>query len=214
MDFSDKYKNKQVDLHDAVNEFFVDNGVCHFYCKVESKQDIINKYSVEGYEITNPEFTDYLLQLTDFVPNGMPVVLEITGCKFSEKEQKHIEDAIWNYFELLLAKSQNIKKKFQIRTVWNTVFLLGCIGIAALNNYDYIGVISEIFYIMFWFFGDSIIEYFAFDRKETNAQRIRYAQLQSMKIYFSDSFVDREFSDDEVDSFCNEIEEHIDSTEL
>ena len=97
-----KFKNKKFNYKKYVKDFYIENGKAHVHANVSCYEDIISKYSVEGYEFLNQDFIDYIEEVTYYIPVEYPVILEISGCKFTEKEEEIIADTFGLFLRIRL----------------------------------------------------------------------------------------------------------------
>ena len=64
--------------------------------------DVIDHYSVKGYEWPNSNFLQFIEDNAYFIPTDYPLVLEICGTHFSERQQQTIESTIRDFFKNLI----------------------------------------------------------------------------------------------------------------
>ena len=101
-----RFNRKSVDVAKFVKDLYVDNGMAYISCNVDKYTDIVNKHSVKGYEWPNGHFVEFIDDNAQFVPTEYPIILEICGCDFTEKEQACIEETISDYYALQLGNAQ------------------------------------------------------------------------------------------------------------
>ena len=75
-------------------------------------------------------------------------------------------------------------------------------------------MLYEMVYILFWFFGDRLIEYLILDEFTISHEKMHYAQILSMKVIFTDKYSDEDISDNEADSYRGEIIRNIMDNEI
>lgn len=209
-DFRLYFLRKKVDYDKAVKYYFIDKDVAYITCKVSGLDDIISRYSVPGYELLSEDFSNYLERIMIHIPEKYPLVLEITGHQFTKDEQTRIEDAIWTQFELQFGAVQKKHRIGIIRAIWFAIFL----GVSALLLLNTSQMLYEMIYILFWFFGDRLIEYLILDGFAVNREKLHYAQILSMKVIFTDKYSDEEISDVEADSYRGDIIKNIMDNEI
>lgn len=201
---------KNVDYDKAVRYYFIDKGVAYISCKVTGLDDVICHYSVPGYEILSEDFSNYLERIMEHIPEKYPLVLEITGHKFSPEEQTRIEDAIWTQFELRFGSAQKQQRSSIIRIIWFTVFLvLSVILLMNTQNLAY-----EMAWVLFWFFGDRLIEYILLDELDISRKKMHIAQILSMKVVFTENYSDDDLSEREAASYRSEVIENVMDDEI
>ena len=204
-DFRLYFLRKRVDYDKAVKYYFIDKDVAYITCKVSGLDDIISHYSVPGYELLNEDFSNYLERIMIHIPEKYPLVLEITGHQFTKDEQTRIEDAIWTQFELQFGAIQKKQRIGIIRALWFAIFL----GVSAFLLLNTKQMLYEMVYILFWFFGDRLIEYLILDEFTISHEKMHYAQILSMKVIFTDKYSDEDISDNEADSYRGDIIRNI-----
>lgn len=201
---------KNVDYDKAIHYYFIDKGVAYISCKVTGLDDVICHYSVPGYEILSEDFSNYLERIMEHIPEKYPLVLEITGHKFSPDEQTRIEDAIWTQFELRFGSAQKQQRSNIIRIIWFTVFLV--LSVILLMNTQ--NMVYEMAWVLFWFFGDRLIEYILLDELDISRKKMHIAQILSMKVVFTEKYSDDDLSEREAASYRSEVIENVMDDEI
>ena len=204
------FLRKKVDYDKAVKFYFIEKDVAYITCKVSGLDDIVSHYSVPGYELLNEDFSNYLDRIMKHIPEKYPLVLEITGHQFTKDEQTRIEDAIWTEYELQFGAVQQKQRSGIIRGIWFAIFL-GLSAVLLLNTKQ---MLYELVYILFWFFGDRLIEYLILDEFNITREKMHYAQILSMKVVFTDNYSDEDISDNEADSYRGEVIKNIMDNEI
>ena len=193
------FKKKEVDYAKYIRDFYLDNGIAYISCNVRCMEDVINRYSVRGYEDLNPEFAGYIEENAYHIPVEYPIVLEICGCSFNAEEKKTIEETVQDYFGLKLGDAQldlSLNRANSIR-----LLVLGLASFAlffVLGKLDVLGTVLDFaFWFFIWEFGDMVWR----ARSELLENKTAAAQLASVKVVFR-----REFTDDHADDrLANEI---------
>ncbi len=209
-DFRLYFLRKRVDYEKAVKYYFIEKDVAYIACKVSGLDDIVSHYSVPGYELLNEDFCNYLERIMIHIPEKYPLVLEITGHQFTKDEQTRIEDAIWTQFELQFGAVQKKQRSGIIRAVWFVIFL----ALSAFLLLNTRQMLYEMVYILFWFFGDRLIEYLILDEFAISREKMHYAQILSMKVIFTDKYSDEDISDNDADSYRGDIIKNIMDNEV
>ena len=62
-----------------MREIYIENGLAFISCKVKSINDIVDRYSVDGYEWLDESFARYIESNAAYIPTEYPIVLEIIG---------------------------------------------------------------------------------------------------------------------------------------
>ncbi|MBR0131441.1 MAG: hypothetical protein IJM08_09075, partial [Firmicutes bacterium] len=52
-----QFSRKRVDVSKYIKDFYVENGLAYISCNVSGYYDIIDRYSVDGYEWLSEPFT-------------------------------------------------------------------------------------------------------------------------------------------------------------
>ncbi|MCR5107006.1 MAG: hypothetical protein K6B28_02480 [Lachnospiraceae bacterium] len=162
----------------------IENGVAYIPCKADNIDDIISKYSVKGCESLDTEFITYIIDYAEFVPPEYPVVLEISGAKFTPEEKNIISDTVTADMDYILGRTEefiNIRRRRFIYMIIGTV-LSGVILFIAKKMFE--GVPLEFFYVLFWLFADTIVRYLFIDKLDFKEEKIHMGRLASMTVEF------------------------------
>ena len=213
-DYRLRYSRKRVDFEKCLNYYFIDNGIAYITCKVTGMNDVIDHYSVPGYEILNSDFTTHLERVMQFIPEKYPLVMELTGHHFTDEEKQTIEDAVWRQFELRLGIEEVKRRRNIIRIIWFGVFLFLSALLLRWVLREFGLFIREIGFIIFWFFGDRMIEFIVLDEPDIRLSKMQAAQILSMKIIFTDSYDDSDLSEKESEEIKKEIIENVEDEEI
>lgn len=213
-DFRLRLLTKRVNYDKAVHYYFIDKDVAYITCKVTGIYDIICRYCVPGYDILSDEFSSYIERITEHIPDKYPLVLEITGHKFTKEEQTRIEDAIWTQFELRVGYAQKKQQSIIIRIVWFAIFFALSTYVMFVSGGIKNEMVDEIMFVVFWFFGDRLIEYILLDERDVSMRRVKMAQLLSMKVVFTEKYSDETLTDSEVETYRNEVIENVMNDEI
>ena len=198
------YKRKRSDAEKRLEKEFIDHGIATIPCKVSGIEDIISSYSVPGYESLDSGFVEYLNSIIELIPEEYPIVLNIVGNKFTEKEQEIIRGTI-EYdvaYDLGEAEKESMNLlKMKVIMVVGTI-ITGII-IAIFDRWDDIS--TEIQYIFFWFFAYTLIEYIFLDGRDLKKQRIKAARRACISVVFSEEYDDEDYSDKEAREFIDDL---------
>lgn len=70
----------------------------------------------------------------------------------------------------------------------------------------------EIFFVLFWFIGDTLCDYIFLTGHDLRHDRRLAGRLASMKVEFARSFDESDYSKEEVDRIYSDIEEDVKKT--
>lgn len=205
------FKGSKINYKKTINSLMLENDVAHIACKVDGIDRIINPYSVNGYEILNSEFEGFLLSFSDIIPENAPVLLEITGTEFDSSTQVKITDTIRRNFKIDYAHSYRAQQLGLIKILWFAVFFIVFFAILLIANQWPGGPVTELLYLMFWFFGDRFIDYMLLEQRGYRKSRARMAQLYSMEIIFTDSYKDDMLSEAQAEEIFENVRTRIDN---
>lgn len=184
------FSKKRVDYSSAVKEFYVQDDLAYISCNVSKYSDVIENYSVREYAWPNRDFVQYVEDNAENIPAEYPIVLEMCGTDFSEKQQSTIKNALSNYYALKLGETQRAvdnshRKAFGLLTltVLSALTLLGYWMFFSTR-----GLLEEVLLILFWFFLWELGDVVVFERTMMNEKRNNVAQLASISIVFRERF--------------------------
>lgn len=173
--------------------------------------DVISSYSVEGCETLNLELVDYIKKSAEIVPPECPIVMNIVGDCLSEKEKKTIKWTIKDYFAYELGAVEQNEKR-HTRTFILMLVGLVLFGILLWYTRTLEEESRELFFIMFWFVGDTLCDYIFLTGHNLRHERRLAGRLASIKVVFSDSFKKQEYTDADLDALHSEIEQDVKGT--
>ena len=203
------FSKKQVDLAKYVRDFYVDNGLAYISCNVENYYDVIDDYSVKGYEWLNEGFVRFLESNAMYVPTEYPIVLEICGHRFNDREKDVIIETIADYYALEQGDIQlNIEKLARRNWVRAGLSVVG-IFLMWLGNVISIAVLSEATLVFFWFAFWDLLESLIFERRDLQEEKTDAAQLASIKVIFKDVYYDAPVSEEKEQEIIAEIFEDV-----
>ena len=172
---------------------------------------MISTYSVKDYETLNPDFADYLKAVADVTPAECPLVINIIGNCLSQEEKEIIEDVILDD----LAYDLGIAEREEQRHT--KIFLLMFLGLAISGILLWFtqpleDVPRELFFIPFWFMGETLCDYIFLTGHDLRRERMLAGRLASIKVIFSESYEDSDFTESEVEKLYSEIEKDVNRT--
>ena len=180
-----RFKKKKFNYNKYVKDFFIENGKAVVYAKVDCYEDIISKFSVREYEVLNRKFSNYLEELTYYIPVEYPVELEISGCKFTLEEKKIIEETIKDHFGLKLSDAEmDLKDNRMASLVLLIASLVTFAFLYVLFRTNVGAVFMEAYLVIVWFFLWTYSEFEFIERPKLKIKKLDFAQLASMKIRF------------------------------
>ena len=197
------YERKYFDLNKAVNKSYMSNGVGRLAAHVSNYNDIISRFSGKGYECLNHEFYSYLDRNLQYIPDNVPIVLDVYGCKFTDQQKETIVENIREHYqyklgEVIQAEKANLLKNlvFLILTI---LFLIGYISTKS-NTY-----ISDSLNLAFIFFGSAVVSFIATDLTGPRQRRLRAAQFANMYIVIDEKIDLNPITDKEKEILINYI---------
>lgn len=180
-----RFKKKKFNYNKYVKDFFIENGKAVVYAKVDCYEDIISKFSVREYEVLNRKFSNYLEELTYYIPVEYPVELEISGCRFTAEEEMIIEETIKDHFGLKLSDAEmDLKDNRMASLVLLIASLVTFAFLYVLFRTNVGAVFMEAYLVIVWFFLWTYSEFEFIERPKLKIKKLDFAQLASMKIRF------------------------------
>ncbi|MBQ8940288.1 MAG: hypothetical protein IJ062_00505 [Firmicutes bacterium] len=205
------FESRRVNLDARLRQDYVKNGIATLPCHISDYNDIISPYSVNGYETLNMEFADYLKTCVEFASPEIPIVLNITGDCLSDKEKKTIKETIRETFEYELGMVEKEEKRHTKVFILMTVGLI-LSGILLYFTHSLDEESRELFFIPFWFMGDTLCDYIFLTGYDIRHNRRMAGRLASIKVVFSDKYEEPNYTDDDVDKLYSEIEKDVKET--
>ncbi len=193
-----------------MRDIYIENGLAFISCKVKGFYDIVDPYSVEEYEWLNESFARYVESNAAYIPTEYPIVLEIIGGHFSDKQKEIIEETILDYYGLALGDKQidlirNRRKIIVISVIAVIVAVIEWL----LDAFSYSMILQESIMILVWFFVEDVVE-LILERIDLREEKTDAAQLASVAVRFSNKFNDDPIPDDVAEEIIAEIFEDDD----
>ena len=205
------FEERKGHLDHRVKRDYVRNGIATIPCHISSYSDVINPYSVQGWESLNTEFSDYLKSAAEVTPPEIPLVLNIVGDCLSQREKKVIKATILDDLAYDLGMVEKEEQR-HIRTFYIMFFGLLISGILLWFTKALAEEPRELFFILFWFMGDTLCDYIFLTGHDLRQARRLAGRLASIKIYFSDYYAILNYTEDDVDQLYSEIEKDVNET--
>ena len=205
------FEARKGNLDYRVNRDYVRNGIATIPCQISDYSDVISTYSVKGCESLNPEFVDYLKSTAEVTPSECPIVLNIIGDCLSQEEKKIIEETILDDFAYNLGTVEKAEK----RHVQNFNFMFFGLLIAGILLYLTKALADEpreVFFILFWFMGDTLCDYIFLTGHDLRMDRRLAGRLASVKVTFSESYEEPNYSESDVKRLYSVIEKDVAET--
>ena len=148
-------KIKTFNYYKVLDDYYLEDGMGYIPVKVNSIDDIISPYSIKNTEILNYEFMRYIDINANFIPWGYPLVLEIHGPKFSDKEKRTISKVLRNHYSLLLVNKKEELKDLRKRGLYLIImgvvsFIIYLLLMYFNVNYAPIELMAFLFWLALW----------------------------------------------------------------
>ena len=206
-----KLRRKNVDLGKFVKDFYVEKGLAYISCNVSGYNDIIDRYSVKGYEWVEESFARFVEENAIYIPPEYPIVLEICGHRFTEAQKTTIEETILDYYALKMGDVQMSIQANNRRILF--MFLLVAVFAVILYLVTMFPgipkVLSEAVFVLFWMALWDASEFFFVDGRDLQEDKLEAAQLASMAVTFFDKFEDGPAEPEVVQQIMEEMEEEV-----
>ena len=205
------FARRKGNLDSRVERDYIRNGIATIPCRVSDYSDVINTYSVKGFEAPNTEFVDYLKSSAEVTPPEYPLVLDIIGDGLSQEEKKTIEDTLRDYLAYQLGMVEKDEKR-HTRTF--VLMLIGLIlsGVLLWFTKALAEEPRELFFILFWFMGDTLCDYIFLTGYDLRRERRLAGRLASIKVIFSESYRKQDYTESDVNQLYSEIEKDVNDT--
>ncbi len=200
------FKKKSVDVAKFVKDFYIDQGLAYISCNVSDYNDVIDRFSVPGYEWLNESFARFVEENANYIPPEYPIVLSICGAKFNDKQQECIEETIADYYALKMGDCQMAEQRNRSKIiVFSALVALLSVVMWLSTARKWIWPLSEAIYVMFWFSLWDMIELIVFDRPDLKEEKHAATQLATMKVTFSEVYDDGPLKPEEEAKIIKEV---------
>lgn len=198
-------------MDDLLKRDFINNGIATFPIKISSYYDVIHPLSVRRYETLNPDFKDFVELGAGVIPPDCPIVLNIIEDCLTEEERKTIVATIEEYYAYNLGMVEKEERRHTKRFLIMTVgLLLSAFLLWLSEGLDEIP--RELFFVLFWFMGDTLCDYILLTGHDLRRDRRAAGQLASIKVTFSKSFDESDYTKEEVNKLYSEIAQEVKET--
>lgn len=189
-------KKKKVEGEKYVKDFYIENDLAFITCNVKKFNDIIDPFSASGYEWPNKDFLYFIESNAQYIPVEYPIVLEINGKTFTEKEKNTIREAIHDYYALKMGDAQLAigSNRRKALTLLITGFV-SSLGVQLVNKISPGLPLREAIVMLFWLFLWEGLDCLILDGKDLKEKKTESAQMANITINFKDEPEITEFSD-------------------
>lgn len=205
------FESRKGQMDYLLHRDYIDSGIATFPCRISSFYDVVNPLSVRRYEAPNPDFTTLIESGARLLPSDCPIVLDIIEDCLTQKEREIIVATIREYYAFELGLVEKDVKRHTKR------FLIMTVGLVLLAFLLWLSeglaeIPRELFFILFWFLGDTVCDYILLTGHELRHSRRSAGQLASIKVKFSKNFDASAYTKEEVDKLHSEIEKDVNET--
>lgn len=205
------FESRKGQMEELLARDFINNGIATFPVKISSYDDVIHPLSVRRYETLNPDFNELVELSAEVIPPDYPIVLNIIEDCLTEEEKKTIVKTIQEYYAYKLGVVENEEKRHTRRFIFMTVGLVLAAFLLWLSEgLDEIS--RELFFVLFWFIGDTLCDYVLLTGHDLRRDRRTAGQLASIKVTFSKSFDESDYTKEEVNKLYSEIAQDVKET--
>jgi len=205
------FESRKGQMEELLARDFVNNGIATFPIKISSYDDVIHPLSVRRYETLNSDFKDLVELGAGVIPPDCPIVLNIIEDCLTEEERKTIVATIQEYYAYNLGIVENEEKRHTKRFILMTVGLVVAAFLLWLSEgLDEIS--RELIFVLFWFMGDTLCDYILLTGHDLRRDRRAAGQLASIKVTFSKSFDESDYTKEEVNKLYSEIAQDVKET--
>lgn len=205
------FESRKGQMDNLLHRDFINNGIATFPVKISSYDDVIHPLSVRRYETPNPDFTDLVESGAGVLPSDCPIVLNIIEDCLTEEERKTIVTTIQEYYAYKLGMVENEEKRHTKRFIFMTVGLVVSAFLLWLSE-GLDDISRELFFVLFWFMGDTLCDYILLTGHDLRRDRRTAGQLASIKVTFSKSVDESDYTTEEVDKLYSDIEKDVKET--
>lgn len=189
-------KKKKIEGEKYVKDFYIENDIAFITCNVKKFNDIIDPFSASEYEWPNKDFLYFVESNAQYIPVEYPIVLEINGKTFTEKEKNTIREAIHDYYALKMGDAQlaigaNRRKALTLLITG----VVASLGVQLVNKISPGLPLREAIVMLFWLFLWEGLDCLLLDGKDLKEKKTEAAQMANITINFKDEPEITEFSE-------------------
>lgn len=205
------FRRRKGNLDYRVKRDYIRNGIATIPCRISDYNDVISAYSVKGYETLNTEFAEYLRSAAEMASPEYPLVLDIVGDCLSKEQKETIEEVIKDDFAYDLGAVEREEKR-HMRVFCGMFFGLIISGILLYLTHVLAEEPRELIFVMFWFMGETLCDYVFLTGHDLRMERVLAGRLASIKVVFSESHKEPDYTKNDVDKLYSEIEREVKET--
>ena len=205
------FESRKGQMDELLERDFINNGIATFPIKISSYDDVIHPMSVRRYETLNSDFKDLVELGASVIPPDCPIVVNIIEDCLTEEEKKIIVKTIEEYYAYNLGVVEKEEKRHTKRFLIMTVGLIIAAFLLWLSE-GLSEIPRELFFVLFWFMGDTICDYVLLTGHDLRRDRRAAGQLASIKVTFSKSFDESDYTKEEVNKLYSEIAQDVKET--
>ena len=205
------FESRTGNLDYRIKRDYVSNGIATIPCYISDYSDVISAYSVKGYETLNPEFSDYLKNTAEVAPPEYPIVLNLISDRLSQEEKQTIEETIKDDASYDLGMVEREEKR-HTKTFIFMFFGLILTSLLLWFTQTLAEEPRELFFILFYFMGDTLCDYIFLTGHDLRRNRRLAGRLASIKVVFSESFEDPDYTKSDAEKLYAEIEKDVNET--
>ena len=175
------FETQYYNLNESIKKYYMDNGIGCLAAKISNYNDAISKYSGEGYECLDHEFYSYLDRNLQYIPENVPILLQIYGCKLKDEQKASIVENIREHYQFKLGEviEANKEKFKKIGVFLILAMIFFPLSVITEEKYE---MLSNFLNLAFWFYGSSVVTYFAVELRGAKKARTRAGQFANMYI--------------------------------
>lgn len=204
------FRKMKIDYYRYVKDFYLEDGLAYISCNVQDYYDVIDRYSVDGYEWLNESFARFVETNAEYIPVEYPIVLEICGREFSERQKEVINETIHDYYELKLGDKQIDMQNNSVQIIsFLAIGIIATLIMLAAQMWKADSFVNDMIVILVWFFIWELCGMIFFDRSRRREEKMAAAQLASITVRYKVQFTDTVVSEKEKERIYESIEEQV-----